>query len=150
MNKEEKSNIYDDTTYTESNRNNNRIIWEVMHTLWHIRDVKINLHMVSTRLPPRIFITKVFSITSIIFENTFYCYTITILHQSDKKFHNSYIMVCIFRVFVIVSILLWLFPNNVILNSLLIRKFRNSKCHFEDCFSFNVKTIKDQHFIHCS
>ena len=85
MSKEEKSNIYDDTKYTESNRNNNRIIWEVMHTLWHIRDVKINLHMVSTRLPPRIFITKVFSITSIIFGNTFYCYTITILHQSDKK-----------------------------------------------------------------
>ena len=26
MSKEEKSNIYDDTTYTESNRNNNRII----------------------------------------------------------------------------------------------------------------------------
>jgi len=142
MNKEEKSNIYDDTTYTESNRNNNRIIWELMHTLWHIRDVKINLHMVSTRLPPRIFITKVFSITSIIFENTFYCYTITILHQSNKKSQFIYRSIA--------AILLWLFPNNVILNSLLIRKFRNSKCHFEDCFSFNVKTIKDQHFIHCS
>ena len=140
MSKEEKSNIYDDTTYTESNRNNNRIIWEVMHTLWHIRDVKINLHMVSTRLPPRIFITKVFSITSIIFENTFYCYTITFLHQSNE----------ILSQFIYRSTLLWLFPNNVILNSLLIRKFRNLKCHFEDCFSFNVKTIKDQHFIHCS
>ena len=34
--------------HTTTNRNNNRIIWEVMHTLWPIRDVRINLHMVST------------------------------------------------------------------------------------------------------